>query len=133
MSRRVTAAGAAPPRPLGRVLACRSPQWGGAVSLQSLERGNGGDTSHTVAGHGLKNHFPIHKGVFSLVSGQVYAVDGVSFEIRRGETLGLVGESGGGKSAGGRPLLKLLEPTAGTIRVDGQDITRLEGEALLPY
>jgi peptide/nickel transport system ATP-binding protein/oligopeptide transport system ATP-binding protein len=82
---------------------------------------------------GLKKHFPIHSGLFSRVSGRVYAVDGVSFEIRRGETLGLVGESGCGKSTVGRTLLKLLEPTAGTIRVDGQDITRLEGEALLPY
>jgi peptide/nickel transport system ATP-binding protein/oligopeptide transport system ATP-binding protein len=81
----------------------------------------------------LKKHFPIHAGMFSRVSGHVYAVDGVSFEIRRGETLGLVGESGCGKSTVGRTLLKLLEPTAGTIRVDGQDITRLEGEALLPY
>ena len=81
----------------------------------------------------LKKHFPIHTGVFSRVSGHVYAVDGVSFEIRRGETLGLVGESGCGKSTVGRTLLKLLEPTAGTIRVDGTDITHLGGEALLPY
>ena len=81
----------------------------------------------------LKKHFPIHTGVFSRVSGHVYAVDGVSFEIRRGETLGLVGESGCGKSTVGRTLLKLLEPTAGTIRVDGTDITHLSGEALLPY
>ena len=62
----------------------------------------------------LKKHFPIHKGVFSKVSGQVYAVDGVSFSIGRGETLGLVGESGCGKSTVGRTLLRLLEPTAGT-------------------
>ncbi|MBV8192029.1 MAG: ABC transporter ATP-binding protein, partial [Alphaproteobacteria bacterium] len=81
----------------------------------------------------LKKHFPIHTGVFSRVSGQVHAVDGVSFQIARGETLGLVGESGCGKSTVGRTLLKLLEPTAGTIRVGGQDITHLEGEALLPY
>ena len=82
---------------------------------------------------GLKKHFPIHKGVFSRVSGQVYAVDGVSFTIGRGETLGLVGESGCGKSTVGRTLLKLLEPTDGTIKVDGQDITRLDSEAMLPY
>ena len=62
----------------------------------------------------LKKHFPIIKGVFSRVSGQVYAVDGVSFHIDRGETLGLVGESGCGKSTVGRTLLKLLEPTDGT-------------------
>ena len=81
----------------------------------------------------LKKHFPIHRGVFSRVSGHVYAVDGVSFTIRRGETLGLVGESGCGKSTVGRTLLKLLEPTDGTIRVDGQDITHLDRAAMLPY
>ncbi|MBV8392128.1 MAG: dipeptide ABC transporter ATP-binding protein [Alphaproteobacteria bacterium] len=81
----------------------------------------------------LKKHFPIHKGVFSRVSGHVYAVDGVSFTIGRGETLGLVGESGCGKSTVGRTLLRLLEPTAGAVKVAGEDITRLEGEQLLPY
>ena len=65
----------------------------------------------------LKKHFPIHAGLFSRVAGQVYAVDGVSFQIGRGETLGLVGESGCGKSTVGRTLLKLLEPTDGKIIV----------------
>ena len=82
---------------------------------------------------GLKKHFPIHKGVFSRVSGHVYAVDGVSFTIKRGETLGLVGESGCGKSTVGRTLLKLVEPTGGTIQVAGQDITHLDRAAMLPY
>ena len=82
---------------------------------------------------GLKKHFPIHKGVFSRVSGQVYAVDGVSFQIGRGETLGLVGESGCGKSTVGRTLLRLLEPTDGTIKISGQDITHLDRAELLPY
>jgi oligopeptide/dipeptide ABC transporter ATP-binding protein len=81
----------------------------------------------------LKKHFPIHRGVFSRVSGHVYAVDGVSFEIGRGETLGLVGESGCGKSTVGRTLLKLVEPTDGTIHVDGQDITDLGPQSMLPY
>ena len=81
----------------------------------------------------LKKHFPIHKGVFSRVSGHVYAVDGVSFHIDRGETLGLVGESGCGKSTVGRTLLKLLEPTEGKIKVRGEDITDLEAAQMLPY
>src|SRR5215471_760480 len=81
----------------------------------------------------LKKHFPIHKGVFSRVSGHVYAVDGVSFHIDRGETLGLVGESGCGKSTVGRTLLKLLEPTAGKIKVGGEDITGLDTDQMMPY
>src|SRR5690349_21943529 len=82
---------------------------------------------------GLKKHFPIHKGIFSKVSGHVYAVDGVSFSIAKGETLGLVGESGCGKSTVGRTLLRLLEPTSGTVKIAGEDITHLDGERLLPY
>lgn len=82
---------------------------------------------------GLKKHFAIHKGFFSRASGHVYAVDGVSFSIGRGETLGLVGESGCGKSTVGRTVLRLLEPTDGTIKVAGQDITRLDTQGLLPY
>ena len=82
---------------------------------------------------GLKKHFPIRKGFFSRASGSVYAVDGVSFSIGRGETLGLVGESGCGKSTVGRTVLRLLEPTQGTIKVAGQDITQLDTQDLLPY
>ena len=81
----------------------------------------------------LKKHFPIYKGVFSRVSDVVYAVDGVSFHIDRGETLGLVGESGCGKSTVGRTLLKLLEPTEGKIFVRGEDITGLGAAQMLPY
>jgi len=81
----------------------------------------------------LKKQFPIIRGLFSRVSGQVYAVDGVSFQIGAGETLGLVGESGCGKSTVGRTILKLLDPTAGSIHVDGVDITGLDAVAMLPY
>jgi peptide/nickel transport system ATP-binding protein/oligopeptide transport system ATP-binding protein len=86
-----------------------------------------------VAVEGLKKWFPIVRGLFSRVSGQVRAVDGVSFQIAAGETLGLVGESGCGKTTIGRALLKLLEPSDGTIRIDGIDITRLDTKAMLPY
>ena len=64
---------------------------------------------------GLVKHFPIRKGVFGRSAGKVRAVDGVSFTVRPGETLGLVGESGCGKSTTGRCVLRLIEPTAGTV------------------
>ena len=81
----------------------------------------------------LQKHFPIYKGVFSRQVGQVHAVDGVSFAINAGETLGLVGESGCGKSTVGRTILRLLDPTAGRIRVNGTDITTLGNQALRPF
>ena len=81
----------------------------------------------------LKKYFPIFKGIFSRVSRHVHAVDGVSFHIERGETLGLVGESGCGKSTVGRTLLKLLEPTGGRIIVDGEDITEHGSTQMFPY
>jgi len=71
----------------------------------------------------LKKHFPIKKGFFAKVTGYVYAVDGVSFSVKRGKTLGLVGESGCGKTTLGKTILKLLQPTLGEILYDGRDIT----------
>ncbi len=95
--------------------------------------GNGSAARPLLEVRDLKKHFPIHQGVFSRVAGYVYAVDGVSFHIAPGETLGLVGESGCGKSTVGRTLLKLLEPSGGQILLDGTDITSLEPADMLPY
>jgi oligopeptide transport system ATP-binding protein len=79
----------------------------------------------------LKVHFPIRRGLlFDRTVGQVKAVDGVSFEIREGQTLGLVGESGSGKSTTAYATLQLLRPTAGSVRFLGRDLTRLRGEEL---
>jgi len=78
----------------------------------------------------LTKHFPVHGGVLGRVTGQVRAVDGVSFSIRRGETLGLVGESGSGKSTVGKVVLRLLDATAGRVALNGEDITRAAGEKL---
>ena len=81
----------------------------------------------------LKKHFPIRKGILSRTVGFVYAVDGVDFHINQGETLGLVGESGCGKSTAGKTILKLIEPTAGQIKVRGKDITGLSKSDMRPY
>ncbi len=78
----------------------------------------------------LKMHFPVHGGLLFRRIATVYAVDGVSFEIEPGETLGLVGESGCGKSTVGRSLLRLYEPTGGSVRFDGRDVAQLEREEL---
>ncbi len=81
----------------------------------------------------LVKHFPIRGGVLQRTVAAVQAVDGVSFDIRRGETLGPVGESGCGKTTVGRLLLRLIEPTAGSIVFDGVDIATLSSSGLKPY
>jgi oligopeptide/dipeptide ABC transporter ATP-binding protein len=78
----------------------------------------------------LKKYFPIRRGLLARVVGHVKAVDGVSFAIREGETLGLVGESGCGKTTAGRTILRLLEPTAGRIQFAGSDVVASRGRAL---
>jgi oligopeptide/dipeptide ABC transporter ATP-binding protein len=93
----------------------------------------------TAAGNGallevtdLVKHYPVTGGLFGREVGVVRAVDGVSFTIRRGETLGLVGESGCGKTTTGRCILQLERPTSGSIRFEGQELTTLGAEALRP-
>jgi oligopeptide transport system ATP-binding protein len=78
----------------------------------------------------LKRYFPVRRGLFSRTVGHVRAVDDVSFQIAEGETLGLVGETGCGKTTAGRTLLRLLEPTAGRILYEGRDVTSVRGNAL---
>jgi peptide/nickel transport system ATP-binding protein len=82
---------------------------------------------------GLKKHFPVRKGLLRGVVGQVYAVDGLSFAIAPGETLGLVGESGCGKSTVARAVIRLVEPTAGEVRILGRDILPLSRREMRPY
>jgi oligopeptide transport system ATP-binding protein len=78
----------------------------------------------------LKMHFPIYRGVFRRQVGAVRAVDGVSFDVKRGETLGLVGESGCGKSTTGRTILQLYKPTSGKVTFGGADLAKLKAEEM---
>jgi len=92
--------------------------------------GAAGNAPPIIEVDNLKMHFPIYAGILRRQVGTIRAVDGVSFSILRGETLGLVGESGCGKSTIGRTLLRLYDPTDGRILLDGEDIVQKRGEAL---
>src|SRR5512134_2125501 len=90
-----------------------------------------GGTGPLVEVDDLRVYFPIKEGIIrERHVGDVRAVDDISFRLQRGETLGLVGESGCGKSTTGRAMLRLYEPTAGTVRFDGIDVTRLKSDGL---
>ncbi len=90
-------------------------------------------TTHLVEVTHLKKWFPIRGGILSRVVANVKAVNDVSFGVKKGEVLGLVGESGSGKTTVGRTILRLIEPTEGSIRFDGQDITHLPKNQLRAY
>ncbi len=96
-----------------------------------LANGAGADRNALLRVEGLKMHFPITDGIIlQRRVGQVRAVDGIDFTVRQGETMGLVGESGCGKSTTGRAILQLYKPTAGHVYFNGVDLTTLSGEAL---
>ena len=101
---------------------------GGAPVADAPRRAPGNEVLLEV--RDLVKHYPVAAGVFGRAVGVVRAVDGVSFTIRRGETLGLVGESGCGKTTTGRCILQLERPTSGSVRFEGQELTTLGGQAL---
>jgi len=94
---------------------------------------NLGLTPPVLEVEGLKKHFFIRRGFLKRAHGRVFAVDGVNFSIGKGETLGLVGESGCGKSTVGRTVLRLIDPTEGSIKIDGAEIAHLSRAELRPY
>jgi oligopeptide/dipeptide ABC transporter ATP-binding protein len=95
--------------------------------------GRGGGLTPLLSVRSLVKHFPVKKGLLQRTVGQVHAVDGISFDIAEGETLGLVGESGCGKSTAGKTILKLIDPTAGEIRINGERIDQLTRGEMRPY
>ncbi|ANU26246.1 ABC transporter ATP-binding protein [Planococcus versutus] len=90
-------------------------------------------TQYLLEAQNIKMHFPLKKGIFSRKENFVKAVDGVSFAVKAGETLSIVGESGCGKSTTGRVLMKLLDPTEGRIIFEGEDITDFSADKIRPY
>src|SRR6202048_2962800 len=91
------------------------------------------NTAPLLSVRNLVKHFPVKKGLLQQTVGQVHAVDGISFDIAEGETLGLVGESGCGKSTAGKAILKLIDPTAGEVRINGERIDSLTRQQMRPW
>ncbi|WP_066395006.1 ABC transporter ATP-binding protein [Neobacillus mesonae] len=103
------------------------------MSTTTLNKKNGNHSSqleNLLEIKNLKTYYPVKGGFFKHTVGHVKAVDNISFEIKKGETLGLVGESGCGKSTAGRTILRLIKPTEGQILFDGKDITNISGKHL---
>jgi oligopeptide/dipeptide ABC transporter ATP-binding protein len=105
----------------------------GTINRPVTTAGSGHNRPPVLEAIDLKKHFPVKKGILRRTAGYVYAVDGVTFSIGEGETLGMVGESGCGKSTVARTVMRLVEPTAGSIRLDGHDVTRLGKAEMRPY
>jgi oligopeptide transport system ATP-binding protein len=103
-----------------------------AAEMDALEIPRVGAGNTLLQVRGLKKHFPIYGGLLKRQIGTVYAVDGVDFDVNAGETFSLVGESGCGKTTLGRSILRLIEPTAGTVTFAGRDITRISADELRP-
>ena len=101
-----------------------------AANSQSSASGAFGEDILVVTD--LQKHFPIRRGLLQRKVGAVQAVDGMSFSVRKGETLSLVGESGCGKTTTGRMLTRLIEPTGGTILFEGRDITHISMGKMRP-
>ncbi|WP_425394890.1 ABC transporter ATP-binding protein [Actinospica robiniae] len=102
------------------------------MSSTAIADARPGGSEALLSVSGLQMHFPIRRGLLRRTVGAVKAVDGLDFEVRPGETVGLVGESGCGKSTTGRLLTRLLEPTGGQVRFEGRDITHMKARELRP-
>src|SRR5436305_14738488 len=107
-----------------RAAACRR-SWRALVALPARAAGAAGAMTALVEVEGLVKRFVARRSIFGRPLAHVNAVDGVSFTVDTGKTLALVGESGSGKSTVGRLVLRLMEPTAGRVRFDGQDVFAL--------
>jgi peptide/nickel transport system ATP-binding protein/oligopeptide transport system ATP-binding protein len=101
-----------------------------SIAASEVQSGKPAPGEKIMEVRGLVKHFPIHAGFFRRQVGAVQAVDGVSFDVLRGETLGLVGESGCGKSTTARLLLRLMDPTSGSINFEGREIANIKGDEL---
>jgi oligopeptide/dipeptide ABC transporter ATP-binding protein len=102
------------------------------AEMDALEIARVGAGNTLLQVRGLKKHFPIYGGLLKRQIGTVFAVDGVDFDVNAGETFSLVGESGCGKTTLGRSILRLIEPTAGTVTFAGRDITNISADELRP-